>query len=124
MAASNVVTSQYSSENFVESCGAVLFDLSKPQLQVCLIHFPKKDEWFLAKGRRNIGEHRHEAALREVFEETGYRCHLHPVTMPTRATQAEEPADVPDEAREYHQLTEPFSLTIRAPDGGSGVKLI
>ncbi|KAF2189446.1 hypothetical protein K469DRAFT_700636 [Zopfia rhizophila CBS 207.26] len=125
MAASTFITSQFSSEQFVESCGAILFDLTCPEEQkVCLIHYLEKDEWLLAKGRRNCGESRKDAALREVMEETGYCCQLHPVTMSTRAPQVNEPAHIPDKARSYPNLTEPFMLTVREIDERSNVKLI
>lgn len=105
---------QYTSEQFVESCGAILFDLSNnEEKSVCLIHYHKKDEWLLAKGRRNCGESRHEAALREVFEETGYQAHLHPVRMSTRAPPIDEKGHMPDEPRSYANLTEPFMVTTR-----------
>ncbi|KAF2744332.1 hypothetical protein M011DRAFT_470468 [Sporormia fimetaria CBS 119925] len=124
MASSNYATSQYTSEEFVESSGAILFDLSPKQSKVCLIHYIAKDEWLLAKGRRNCGESRHEAALREVREETGYPCHLHPVTMSTRAPPRVETGFVADQPRTFSNLTEPFMLTIRRMDGKSNAKLI
>lgn len=130
MAASTYPTTQYPSEQFVESSGAILFNLTKPDSDsdppsphVCLIHYLPKDEWMLAKGRRNCHESRRDAALREVEEETGYKCRLHPVTMDTRAPGIHEANDVSDEARRYPGLTEPFMLTIREM-GGSGMKLI
>lgn len=49
--------------------------------KVCLIQYHAKNEWLLAKGRRNCGESRREATLRELREETGYSAYLHPVTM-------------------------------------------
>lgn len=122
MATSTYPTTQYTSEEFVESSGAILFDLSSyPETKtnrVCLIHHLAKDEWLLAKGRRNCGESRREAALREVQEETGYRCHTHPVTMATRAPGMAEAQDVSDRARVYADVEEPFMLTIR--DNSSG----
>ncbi|KAL3459139.1 hypothetical protein BJX64DRAFT_265339 [Aspergillus heterothallicus] len=122
MAVSRFLTSQYSSEHFVESCGAVLFDMSRTVKQVCLIQH--HGEWLLPKGRRNIGESRHEAALREVQEETGYKCHIHPVPMLTRAPRAEDPEDVPDTARLCTESTEPFMLTIRELSRGTDAKII
>lgn len=104
-------TDQYTSEEFVESCGAILFD---SQIQeVCLIHYIEKGEWLLAKGRRNCGESRHEAALRELREETGHQAKLHPVWMSTRAPPLDEEGHVPDQARSYQGLTEPFMMTMR-----------
>lgn len=125
MAQSTFATRQYPSESFVESCGAVLFDLADANAKkVCLIHLVKEDEWYLAKGRRNCGEARKDAALREVMEETGYRCHLHPVTMSTRATCKEDATNIPDKSRMYPDLTEPFMFTLRDLNPGAGVKII
>lgn len=123
MATSKYRTTQYTSEEFVESSGAILFDLSNETQRVCLIHYNVKNEWLLAKGRRNCGESRLEAALREVEEETGYKCHAHPVTMSTRAPQKTEADNVPDQARSYPGLSEPFMLTIRELNK-EGAKLI
>ncbi len=123
MASSKFTTTQYTSEEFVESSGAVLFDFSQAKTTVCLIHYLAKDEWLLAKGRRNCGETRLEAALREVHEETGYPCRPYPVTMSTRAPAATEMGSVSDEARSYPGLTEPFMLTIREMEE-KGAKLI
>jgi len=121
MATSSFSTHPFTS--FVESCGAILFDLRQPTTKkVCLTHYLAKDEWLLAKGRRNCGETRHEAALREVREETGYPCHLHPVTMPTRCPPAIEVGHTPDEARVYNGICEPFMLTVREIDPQSGLK--
>ncbi|KAL2820451.1 NUDIX hydrolase domain-like protein [Aspergillus granulosus] len=126
MAASPNITKQYTSEQFVESCGAILFDLLAPEKKVCLIHYHAKNEWLLAKGRRNCGESRHEAALREVREETGYQAHLHPVTMYTRAPPLDEQGHMPDKPRSYPDLTEPFMVTMRqlGGDGTNDVKII
>lgn len=123
MATSQYATSQYTSEEFVESSGAILFDLSQEK-KVCLIYYKAKDEWLLAKGRRNCGESRKDAALRELQEETGYRCCLHPVTMASRAPPMAEIGDIADQARTFPNLTEPFMLTIRRLDGKSNVKVI
>ena len=125
MAESSFVTRQYAAEQFVESCGAVLFISSKPaNAKVCLVNLLSTHEWVLPKGRRNIGESRKEAAVREVAEETGFRCQLLPVTMPTRACTASDPPDVPDEARTQIDITEPFMCTVRELPKGNGAKLI
>jgi 8-oxo-dGTP pyrophosphatase MutT (NUDIX family) len=125
MAHSRRTNTNYLAKDFVESCGAILFDLSHPQTpQVCLLHYVKNNEWLLAKGRRNCGESREQAAIREVVEETGYRCHLHPIRMTTRAPSMSEPANVGDEPRSYPDLTEPFMLTSRQFKGKEKLKLI
>jgi 8-oxo-dGTP diphosphatase len=43
---------------------------------VAIVHRPKYDDWSLPKGKLDDGESFEEAALREVEEETGLRCHL------------------------------------------------
>jgi 8-oxo-dGTP diphosphatase len=42
--------------------------------EVVVIHRPKYMDWSLPKGKLEEGEDWLEAALREVHEETGYRC--------------------------------------------------
>jgi EmrB/QacA subfamily drug resistance transporter len=46
------------------------------QPEVALIHRPKYDDWTLPKGKLEPGESFKEAAVREVEEETGFRCGL------------------------------------------------
>jgi 8-oxo-dGTP diphosphatase len=43
---------------------------------VALVHRPKYDDWALPKGKLDEGESWEDAAVREVHEETGYRCAL------------------------------------------------
>lgn len=111
MAASSYQTVQYSAENFVESVGAIAIKLSSRE--ICLVHHEKRGEWLLAKGRRNAGEARHAAALREVKEETGFSCRMLPLTMRTRAPPATETSAYPDEPRTHEEACEPFMLTCR-----------
>ncbi|KAI4946123.1 hypothetical protein J4E91_007566 [Alternaria rosae] len=122
MAQSAFPTQQYTSENFVESCGAILYDSTRQK--VCLIHLAQSDTWTLPKGRRNVGESRQKAALREVYEETGYKCHILPVDMKTRATIADDAVDAPDAARISRDSVEPFMVTMRTLRDGQGVKII
>lgn len=125
MAQSTLVTQQYLSDAFVESCGAIIFDLKDPKaIQVCLVKVLKHDQWMLAKGRRNIGESRADAALREACEETGFSCQLLPVRMPTRAPDEDDPPNSPDKAHLRNNLTEPFVCTVRHLGPDKGVKII
>ena len=41
-----------------------------------LVHRPKYDDWTLPKGKVDEGESDDDCALREVLEETGFRCRL------------------------------------------------
>lgn len=118
-------TKTISSEKFVESCGAILFDLANlPDIKVCLIQHKDSEEWHFAKGRRNQHESRKDAAIREVIEETGFRCRLLPLTMPTRATPFDAHADIPDKAKVCENLEEPFMCQIRTLKAGKGTKII
>ena len=46
------------------------------QLEVLLVHRPRYDDWTFPKGQLEPGETHEQAALREVVEETGFRCNL------------------------------------------------
>jgi 8-oxo-dGTP pyrophosphatase MutT (NUDIX family)/phosphohistidine phosphatase SixA len=45
-------------------------------LEIALIHRPRYGDWSLPKGKVDRGETEPVTAVREVFEETGYRVHL------------------------------------------------
>lgn len=53
-------------------------------VQVLLVHRPRYDDWSFPKGKLDPGERWREAALREVREETGYRCRLQRKLSPIR----------------------------------------
>jgi 8-oxo-dGTP pyrophosphatase MutT (NUDIX family)/phosphohistidine phosphatase SixA len=57
----------------IEAAGAVLWRRADSGTEVLLIHRPRRDDWSLAKGKRNPGEHILQTAVREVTEETGLR---------------------------------------------------
>lgn len=46
------------------------------RLEIAVIHRPRYDDWSLPKGKLAPGETDIEGAVREVFEETGYRVRL------------------------------------------------
>jgi 8-oxo-dGTP diphosphatase len=46
--------------------------------RVLLVHRDRYDDWSLPKGKLEPGETWEDAALREVWEETGVRCTLGP----------------------------------------------
>lgn len=69
----------------VMAAGAVLWLPGRPKKsgrlgrpRIAVIHRPKYDDWSLPKGKLDPGEGVVEAALREVWEETGFRCLLGP----------------------------------------------
>lgn len=60
----------------VHAAGCVLWRRSPidGELEVCLVHRPKYDDWSHPKGKLKRGEEALPGALREVEEETGYRA--------------------------------------------------
>lgn len=46
--------------------------------RVAVVHRDRYDDWTLPKGKLDPGESFEQAALREVEEETGFRCELGP----------------------------------------------
>jgi 8-oxo-dGTP diphosphatase len=45
-------------------------------LELAVVHRPRYDDWSLPKGKLQPGETFEEAAVREVAEETGFRCRI------------------------------------------------
>ena len=111
MTSSRFPTMQFTSEQFVESAGAVLFRISTRE--ICLLYLIERGEYILAKGRRNCGETAQNTAIREVEEETGYPCYLLPVKISTRAPPKTETKQLKDIPRTFRDITEPFTLQVR-----------
>jgi 8-oxo-dGTP diphosphatase len=57
----------------VRAAGGVVIDGDG---RVLVVHRPRYDDWSLPKGKLDDGETSEAAALREVEEETGWRCEL------------------------------------------------
>ena len=55
---------------------------------VLVIHRPKYDDWSFPKGKLEEGESWEDAAVREVEEETGFRCSLGPEVGSTSYTDS------------------------------------
>jgi 8-oxo-dGTP pyrophosphatase MutT (NUDIX family)/phosphohistidine phosphatase SixA len=68
--------------NVIRAAGGVLWrSLSKDRngdsmVEVAVIHRPRYDDWTLPKGKLAPGESEIEGAVREVWEETGYRVRM------------------------------------------------
>jgi len=61
----------------VRTAGGILVRQCGPgRLEVAVVHRPGRDDWSLPKGKLDDGETFEDCALREVLEETGYRCRL------------------------------------------------
>jgi 8-oxo-(d)GTP phosphatase len=69
-------------ERPIRAAGGVLWrsagtDASgEPKVEVAVIHRPRYDDWTIPKGKLAPGESEIEGAVREVWEETGYRVRV------------------------------------------------
>lgn len=62
----------------IRAAGGVVWRLissagEDPQVEIAIIHRPRYDDWSIPKGKLAVGESDIEGAVREVFEETGFR---------------------------------------------------
>ncbi|KAH0838565.1 NUDIX hydrolase domain-like protein [Lanmaoa asiatica] len=112
------------SEDFVICAGSVLFRAApgKREWQICILHSPMEGVWVLPKGRKDRGESVENAALRETYEETGYRCEFLPCRMATRAPLPH--INMVDEPRIVEGVVEPFAMTVRSLGEARGTKII
>jgi len=62
----------------VRAAGGIVLRGEGGDRSVALVHRPRYDDWSFPKGKLEDGEDEATAALREVEEETGLRCHLGP----------------------------------------------
>jgi 8-oxo-(d)GTP phosphatase len=62
--------------NVINAAGALPWSRRRGELQVALVHRPRYDDWSWAKGKLDPDEEWPVAAVREVFEETGFHVHL------------------------------------------------
>ena len=56
--------------------GLVLRRTGKGNLKVLIAHRPQYDDWAFPKGKADKGESPEDTAVREVLEETGYKCRI------------------------------------------------
>lgn len=64
-------------DDLVRAAGGIVWRISKRgRLEVAVCHRPHREDWTFPKGKLDEGESYEEAALREVFEETGLVCRL------------------------------------------------
>ena len=61
-----------------KSCGAVIFRREGAELLYLLIRSGRTGNWGFPKGHVEPGETEEQTALREVYEETGYRVRVLP----------------------------------------------
>ena len=68
-------------EHVIKAAGGVVWrprESSKESddVEVAIVHRPRYDDWSIPKGKLAVGESVVECAIREVFEETGYRVRM------------------------------------------------
>jgi len=68
------VNQTHDNDSVVQAAGCVLWRRSPVggDLEICLVHRPKYNDWSHPKGKLKRGEDALAGALREVAEETGY----------------------------------------------------
>ncbi|TFK71203.1 hypothetical protein BDN72DRAFT_765338, partial [Pluteus cervinus] len=98
------------SQNFVTGAGMVLFQHETKK--VVIIWDSKNEYWLLPKGRKDIGETIESCALREAYEESGYRAQFLPLKIPTRA-----PAPPEDKDARKRLNTEPIFMQMTSWGG-------
>ena len=64
------------SEPEIRAAGGIVHRQNGGATEVLVVHRPKYEDWSLPKGKLDPGETLEQAALREVEEETGWRCTL------------------------------------------------
>ncbi|MCS7480194.1 NUDIX domain-containing protein [Umezawaea endophytica] len=64
------------STDTIRAAGAVLWRDDDGTVEVAVVHRPRYDDWSLPKGKLDAGETVPAAAVREVYEETGYHAAL------------------------------------------------
>jgi len=63
--------------NVVKAAGGIVCrESSSGETEIVVVHRPAYDDWTLPKGKVDSDETPEECALREVKEETGFRCEL------------------------------------------------
>jgi len=62
----------------VEAAGGVIVRGDRGDREILLVHRPHHGDWTIPKGKLDDGEDHADAALREVAEETGWRCSVGP----------------------------------------------
>jgi 8-oxo-dGTP diphosphatase len=81
---STIVAEPLRSSPLVRAGGGVVHRTNEDgDVEVLLVHRPKYDDWTFPKGKQDRGESDVATALREVEEETGFRCALGPEVTST-----------------------------------------
>ncbi|KAF8970681.1 hypothetical protein BDZ97DRAFT_1790492 [Flammula alnicola] len=101
----SVADSAWSSMDFMLGAGMVIIQQNTHKIVV--IYETKRKYWFFPRGRKDIGESLEQTALREAYEESGYRTEFLPLYSPTR-----QPAPPQDEDAYARPNIEPIFMTL------------
>ncbi|TCD71179.1 hypothetical protein EIP91_012128 [Steccherinum ochraceum] len=86
--------SGYFASNFMLGVGVLIIQPATGK--VVVVRDVREDGsvyWFFPKGRKDVGEDFREAALREAYEESGYRVSLMPLFTPSKAPNPAKPVE-------------------------------
>ncbi|KAJ7630098.1 NUDIX hydrolase domain-like protein [Mycena polygramma] len=104
-----VPDSSWADGNILLGAGMVVFQPAT--MKVVVVFEREKKFWFLPKGRKDVGESLEQAALREAYEESGYRVEFLPLYTDSRAPR---PPGTPAAASLFN--CEPIFIGIQSYD--------
>ncbi|KAF9484164.1 hypothetical protein BDN70DRAFT_798276 [Pholiota conissans] len=87
--------------------GAGMIIIQENTHKIVVVYETKKEYWFFPRGRKDVGESLETAALREGYEESGYRAQFMPLFNPTRQPHSPEDTD-----GDLKPNTEPIAVTL------------
>ncbi|KDR78272.1 hypothetical protein GALMADRAFT_119291 [Galerina marginata CBS 339.88] len=100
-----VENSAWASRDFMLGAGMII--IQRNTHKVVVIYDSLHKYWFFPRGRKDVGESLEQTALREAYEESGYRAEFLPLYNPTRQPLA------PHEREENNILNvEPIFMTL------------
>ncbi|KAF8181081.1 hypothetical protein BJ912DRAFT_1062243 [Pholiota molesta] len=99
--------SVWCSTDFLLGAGMVIIQQNTHKIVV--VYETKRKYWFFPRGRKDVGESIEAAALREAYEESGYRVQFLPLYNPTR-----QPSPPDDPNAELELNVEPLTITLTA----------
>jgi len=87
--------------------GAGMVLIQDKTQKIVIIYEKQKKYWFFPRGRKDIGESLEQTALREAYEESGYRAEFLPLFAPHHAPAA------PHDLNAYNRPdTEPIFISL------------
>lgn len=104
---SSIPDSCFWTHDFLLAASMVIIQPSSGK--VVLVNDTQHGTWFLPRGRKDIGETLEQCALREAYEESGYRVEFLPLYLPSRAPA---PPTRPN-AKYEPMVSEPVFITVQ-----------